>query len=388
MHCVNKTIMKKIIFINDLKYPQGDAGSIRVQNFATALQLIGEDVKVISHGNRIEYNNKIEYEYKNVPFTLFYNKNKFIDRISFIPKIIYWILKNKSDIKSVIGYGSSMPLVLSLKLICKVLNINFICDVTEWYSKEQFSNPFAITYIFKNILNKYILDKGVKIIAISYYLFDYFKNKGCNVVRIPIFCNLNDSKYITFRKKKHEKITFLYAGSPGKKDYLYNMLIGISQLEEEKLKNIRLIIAGINVYTLRTLIPEAAYEKIKNITEAKGRISHDEVISLYQISDFSLLLRDPQLRVSRAGFPSKVIESMSFKTPLICNYSSDLSHFLNKNNAIISKDYDPKSFREAIDYAVSLDSSEILKISENAFDTVQKSFCMESILNDLKNIIS
>lgn len=71
--------------------------------------------------------------------------------------------------------------------------------------------------------------------------------------------------------------------------------------------------------------------------EAYGRISRTEVLEDIKCLTFSILLREENLRYAKAGFPTKVVESLFCKTPVICNISSDLAKYLNdgENSMIV-----------------------------------------------------
>lgn len=375
--------MKKVVFINDLRFPSGDAGSIRVLNTAKAMRENGEEVLVVSHGERNSSIKKGNVE--GVDYILFNSTNRYVDIFSFVLKIIIWVVCNRKAIKAIVGYGSNTILVGILKMLCGLCKMTFVCDVVEWYSKEQFSSRYSFAYFQKNIQNKYILNKKVRIIAISSYLEKYYKEKGCKTVRIPIFFDVNVP---SIKKTEHNKLTFMYAGSPGKKDYLYNMLEGISLLCAEDKNKICFIIAGASEQQVKSNIPEDKFNRINDILTIKGRISREEVIDSFKNVDFAVLLRNPDLRVSKAGFPTKVVESMLYKTPMVCNYSSDLSKYLfDGNNSIICKDCTPDAFKDALLRCLQLKKHDIERLSENAYQTVKEKLSIDAVKKQLSYIL-
>jgi len=54
-------------------------------------------------------------------------------------------------------------------------------------------------------------------------------------------------------------------------------------------------------------------------------------MSVVRHADFSLLLRN-EARYSRAGFPTKFVESLAVGTPVIANLTSDLHRYLKEGD--------------------------------------------------------
>ena len=136
-------------------------------------------------------------------------------------------------------------------------------------------------------------------------------------------------------------------------------------------------------------IANDVYDYIKPYLQIKGRISREDVLNHLRESDFSVLLRDPNLKVSKAGFPSKVPESMCNGTPLICNYSSDLQDYLiDSVNALICKDYTPTAFKDTVLKALLLSSEEKKQIAINAYKTAEQHFNICSNREKFINILS
>jgi glycosyltransferase involved in cell wall biosynthesis len=66
-----------------------------------------------------------------------------------------------------------------------------------------------------------------------------------------------------------------------------------------------------------------------------------------------LLIRDENLRYAKAGFPTKIVESLACGTPPLCNYSSDLELYLeDKKNSIIANGHTSRDVYEAVKKAL------------------------------------
>lgn len=376
-------MIQNICLVNILKFPNGDAGSVRVLGFAKVLESLGYNTIVATLGRKDEIKKKSCYE--GIEYKSFRHKGKF-EKILFYPSLLFWLYKNKDKIDVIIGYASDLILTYILKSFCRIFKITLICDVVEWYSKSQFRYPYiSYNYIQKNILNKYVLNRSVRIIAISRYLEEYYKAKGCVTVRIPIFFELPNF----YKKTCRNRLSLIYAGSPGKKDFLYAMLQGLALLPLEKLEQVEFTIIGVSQDVVKQNIANDVYDYIKPYLQIKGRISREDVLNHLRESDFSVLLRDPNLKVSKAGFPSKVPESMCNGTPLICNYSSDLQDYLiDSVNALICKDYTPTAFKDTVLKALLLSSEEKKQIAINAYKTAEQHFNICSNREKFINILS
>ena len=376
--------MKSVLLVNSLRFPDGDAGAVRVYTFAKALKELGYNVEVITKGC-----GDGQVNYDGIPFKSFYS-NGIKAGVLFLKNIKNYLdsLINGKKIDFIIGYGSDLYLIIFLKYWCKRHSVTFICDVVEWYSKSQFKHPYINSiYLKKQILNKYVLSKNTRIIAISRYLETYYKNKGCLTVRIPI---LFYSRAATLREfHSGLKLSLVYAGSPGKKDYIYNIIKGLSLLSNEELRRIEFTVFGIQPGVLESNIDEQTFSKVKDILKIKGIQSRKTVIDAYSGCDFSVLLRDPSLRVSKAGFPSKVIECMGYGVPMICNLSSDLADFIvNGVTGIIVADNSACAFADAVRYALTLDIADKENIKKNAYLCVHDKFNIMSYAAGFKKILS
>ena len=79
------------------------------------------------------------------------------------------------------------------------------------------------------------------------------------------------------------------------------------------------------------------------------------MIDLIKDADFVPLLRPQIVRYAQAGFPTKVPESLSLGTPIICNLTSDLGDFIrDESEGIICRDYSIDAFVEALENALTL----------------------------------
>lgn len=379
--------MQSVIIITYSDYPNGSAGAIRYATFAETYSDMGYEVIVFSK-TKCDNNSRNQIE-------TFDSGNRYVRLLLYPFRILGRLkyFKSQKDISGVI-LGSDI-LALHAYIIqkwCRSNGINCIFDATEWYSKEQFKNWFtSFFYWDKHILNKYVLDKKSRVIAISSFLYDYFKRKGSVVVKIPIFYNKKVSINLPYKRSVFNgSIKIIYAGTHMLMDNIPMIIKAISLLPISIRSKIQFYIYGLTEAQLKEYISEDILEKVNKSLVIKGRRPNCEVIGSYQSADFSILLRDPSLRVNKAGFPSKVVESMRLGVPVICNYSSDLqSYIISGFNGVVVEYLDEFCVSNHLRKLLLLTKEEKLRMSENAVHTIESklsSNLFESELNAILNL--
>ena len=367
---------KRIVFLTTNKYPNGDAGAIRQHQMAKIFNSQGYDSFVIGYGDFTEK----EETFDGVKYISLRDKTssvigRLLSRLSFARRALSVI--NKMDDVGAVVLTDGFPDLFSRSI--KYANrkkIPLLHDSVEWYSPEEYKNgKFSVEYLMKDYTNRVAVKKPIKVIAISEYLEKYFSSKGLKTIRIPVIMDSDEKKPVL--KKNNKKLTFVYAGAPGKKDYIDIMLEGISQLSDDDKRNIEVHIFGITKQQLITIcgVDSSIISNLGECLYAHGRVPHDEATEWVKKADATILLRDEKLRYAQAGFPTKVVESMMYGTPVICNISSDLGKYLkNADNAYIVRSCDPNSFCSAIRAFLNTDLTQRIEINKNARDTAEKYF--------------
>lgn len=385
--------MRKAVIVTENSYPEGDAGAVRQHAFAKILKQLGYDVLVIGYGKN--FDNKI-CKYDGVNFISFRpNQENIISRIICRVKFgtkVYRYIKQHYNFLDVLMVVDIMPQSFKkIEKLKRIYNCVLIHDSVEWYSPEEFKNgKFNLAYIRKDYTNKKAINNLWNVIAISSFLEEYFKQRNNNVKRIPV---IMDIKKITPRLKcieNSEKFIFVYAGGPGKKDYLKEIIEGFSFLSLEQRKIVEVNIIGVNEDQLVKSCDVSIdlINSIKDCLKIYGRISRDETLELVKRADYSLLIRNESLRYSKAGFPTKIVESLACGTPPLCNLTSDLGLYLkNEENSIIALGHTSKDVYKAIIHAISItDINKRNFMRESARKLAEDSFHYSRYVSSLKEI--
>lgn len=380
--------MSLIVLITQERYPEGSAGAIRICNFANTLEKLGYRTLVIGLG----LETRGICRFSDIAYISLRNKSKLITYAQFALRTLYIIkkLRKKREIKAVVlgtEFGDTLAV---LRWYCNRTKIPLIKDVVEWYSGRQLSNgKLSFTYLSLNFENKYLINKKVRVIGISQYLYNYYRSKNIPSVRIPIYFNQD-----YFSGDKHtdpQHLSLLYAGNPGMKDLLSPVLQGIAMLSDDKLSKIRFTIIGIDEINLKKLsrLDEQTWNNIRNNLTISGRLPRKMILEHLKHSDFTVLLRPEHERYALAGFPTKVIESISAGTPVIMNLTSDMSmYFTNGVNCILSTGYDACSFRVALERALALSCIERENMCKNARNLAIEQFGSLSYAAQWQEIIN
>ncbi len=239
------------------------------------------------------------------------------------------VMEGYENITTVICYNYQAVALEKLRRFCRRSGIKILADCTEWYSSKNAGVLFWIVKGMDSFVRMRIIQKKLDgIIVISRYLQEYYRNN--NIVLVPPLVDLSEPKWQIEKNINKDYIQFIYAGSPNKTkerlDLVVNSIIRVS----EKIP-VRLLLIGVTKekflsmydYKDATLLDEK-----QDIISFMGRIDHKSVLGNVANSNYSIIIRDEN-RVTRAGFPTKFVESISCGTPVIANNNSDLNTYLD-----------------------------------------------------------
>lgn len=362
-----------VLMVVPSDFPNGDAGAVRDMAFANIFKALGYEVFLIGRGkNKKEgVTNEIHF------FSIYQPAQSSIDHLKrFIySKVAYMSLINQLNVQygqpSVIYVNDvSHSVIKKLRKVANKNSIPMLHDSTEWYSPCEFARgKLDKQYILKDNLNRRIIKRPIKVIAISSYLVEHFQNRGIQTVRIPVIMDVENTK---ISLNRNDKVKFIYAGSPANKDYLKEIVCGVTLLSDTMQKKMELHILGVNEDQVKSL---TKLQRLPVCVKTYGRVPREQVEDVMLKMDFSVLLRPEEERYAKAGFPTKSVEAMSHGVALLCNISSDLGMYLkDKENAVIVYGHDEQSFAYGIERALSLSREQVDEIKINARQLAEKEF--------------
>lgn len=247
--------------------------------------------------------------------------------------------------------------------------IKTIYSVCERYSildlRHQGREMFRSYADHLRVLNHYAPKAG-NVIAISKYFERYYREKNCNVIRIPTI--VDAETYPSDQERPEDKLRLAYAGTPGKKDYVAHVVRALDLLSPEEREAVVFHIYGVSPDDLRQKLklPEPLLRRLGGSLVAHGRIPCEEVPGVIKNADFTVLLR-PDNRRSKAGFPTKVGESMACGVPVLANLTSDLDEcIIDGQTGIVCRGAAPGACAEAIRRALRLSEGEKAAMRDKA----------------------
>lgn len=375
-----------VLMITPNKFPEGDAGAVRDGYFAKIYQELGYEIIHIGMNPKIQNG-----EWKAVRFYSLYEKNNGLinklknnrsygDRLNKIFDKIKRLYGNPSIIHI---YDIPEKGILWAVKKAKELNVPIVHDSVEWYSASQFSMGYlSYPYILKNRTNKKLIKKPISVIAISTYLEKYFKGKGLSTIRVPVIMDSND--YHAKVRIDDGRIHVVYAGSPYKKDYLAECINAFSNLPLDTQKRFDFHIFGVG----RDFVGKKCDGTISESITVHGRVPREEIIHYLENSDFSILLRPDNVRYTKAGFPTKVVEAMMNGCAMICNLTSDLGMYLEDGeNAVIVEECSAEAMGKALAKVAKMNNDQLESIKENARHTAEISFDYREFKEEIKTFI-
>lgn len=328
---------KYVLYIGNLPLPNKGASAQRVISNAKTIKVLGYKPIIVGFEDYSNTERRHEFIFQDIDFISFKppltKREWFVNLISIkhIIKIVEEIRCNGDEVNSIIAYNYPSIALNRLMNYLRKNSINCFCDCTEWHDVGKLNN-------IRNIVRKvdvffrmrYIHKRVDGLIVISSYLENYYKKEKKTILIPPLV----DMEYLPKNVEQYKQFTIAYCGSPFRKDKL-DLIVNLI------VKNIisaNLIIAGI---TKDQFISLYNYKKkIPNNIQFKGRVTHEESLLIMAKSHYTCFFRDNNKK-NNAGFPTKFVESIAVKTPVITNNTSDLIYWIDKLDAgIILKSLD------------------------------------------------
>jgi glycosyltransferase involved in cell wall biosynthesis len=222
--------------------------------------------------------------------------------------------------------SASWPFAPRLIRFCRRRWLPLVADVTERYGPGQFPRGLLDIrfYLFSFVFSAYFRRIRHMVVA-SRHLECYFRGKGCRTLRIPALVDCASIAYSG--EPEGGRLRLIYAGSPGRKDLVARALDGLLMLTDAELECVTFDLFGPSEEWLAAQFGGVVPGRLRNIVRAHGRVPSAEVSERLLKADFTVLLREDR-RFTRAGFPSKVAESLAHGLPLLANMTGDMGMYL------------------------------------------------------------
>lgn len=369
----SRTHLGTVLYIGGFELPDKNAAAQRVVGIGKSLSQIGYSVCFI---NSIRKGGKEPRKTEYFGFDVYeYQRENELDYLFGAKTILSKIKEIRPNI--IFAYNYPAFALEKVRKYCKQNNIRCYADATEWY--RAFGRNL-IYRVVKNIDTNYrmrVVHKRLDgIISISRYLFEYYKD-AVNTVIIPPIVDLGEEKWIPLDNKKCGPIEFVYAGVPSVQKEKLDLIVKAVESIPNRYSVVLNIVGVsknefISMYDWRVGLSE----RIK----FWGRIEHKRVLEFVKRADWSIILRDNNI-VVKAGFPTKLVESISCETPVIVNNFSNVIDYLDEKNSIVIEKFSD------IDGAVLEALTKKTNVERRVFDYHQYLDVLKQLLVDEELVI-
>lgn len=375
--------MKKILYIGQIAI-EGSASCTHVRNRARFFNNIGYEVYGLSECPKNECDKVEDTDFlKYVYMKPFHGKGK-VRGAGWIADQFLGIHTYNEIIRALKFISPDIIILYELNSIvveerirayCKKHNIRLIIEVTEWMEVENRKEIATRGIVWQKDIQKRYIDKRCgNIIAISEFLYEHYRNQGCNVIKLPPLVYDFADKDQIFRDRdvvKLHQVKLVFAGTTDFKDYLEPMLKAIRKINNNEIKII-FDVVGPSPDEIESML-ECSSPTQYGIN-CYGRLSHENTLSIVRKADFSVLMRENK-RYAKAGVSTKFVEAMSLAVPSICTAVGGTDAFVSDGvDGILIKDNSVHEVLDKLVQIVNMDSSKILQMKLNALNTAKQVF--------------
>lgn len=329
-----------IVYVGAFEFPAGNAAAQRALANALMLRDLGYRVVLMGLSRQMSGQPPRRADHADVPFDCWETAfpGGMLDwfrRITTIGEVRQVVGHYPSDqIAAVIAYD--YPAVAQTRLIrfCRSIGARAVAEVTEWYSVSRLVSPAALLRNIDRPLRMRVVNPRTDgLIVASRYLADFYRPKGPPVVVMPTLMS-DPSPTAGQASPDGAPKRLFFAGSgwdpavvretrEGPKDRL-DKVIEVLDAALTLGADFRLDAYGVDPGAYLEIMPGHGplLERLGDRVVFHGRQPRDVVRATLRDADFSIFLRKDSI-VSRAGFPTKLAESVHFGTPVITNDVGD-----------------------------------------------------------------
>lgn len=237
------------------------------------------------------------------------------------------VIEAEGGVDAVLCYNHPAAAMARLRRECHRQGRRILADCTEWYNVRAVSPLFKLVKGPDICLRMRVLQKRLDgLIVISRYLQRYYG--ACpHVVYLPPLVDTTDAKWRCEPKPRGPEVTFVYAGSPGRKDKLDEIVAAVTAAARQY--PCRLWVIGATREEFLRLNPQYNGASIPDCVAFLGRLPHVESLAYLKSADCSFIIRD-NTRTNNAGFPTKFVEAVTVGTDVIASDISDLREYRDR----------------------------------------------------------
>ena len=395
----------QVLYVGNFCFPNGDAGGLRVQRIGKALREAGYQVAFAGSETGREEDRQPDGGFRYQGFAYVPEKNQRTARWKFIdyhPQVILQNLMGTTTMRrlramdlsatgAIIAYHGSSLLLYRLQSFCRKRRIALLTDCTEWYDPWHLpGGPLGPICWDSEIRMRWMQPRIGRVIAISSFLEQDCRRRGCAVLRVPPLVDMEELAHHAAQPPRPEDgvLRLVYSGSPAKKDLLGNAIRGLHQVRAGGAA-VELHVVGAKSHVVAACLAKDArlLDELGNAVVCHGRVAQPEAMNLVAQADFSILLR-PNKRYAHAGFPTKLAESLSLGVPILTNLTSNIGEYVRDGReGIVLNDCSPEAFAAAVHRVLEMPHSQWLAMRHNARQRAEECFDYRRYVAPLKKFL-
>lgn len=389
---------KTIVYLGNFPYPSGSGVGNRVCQNARMLSELGYSVCIVASHEAAPAEGPLEATLKEADgFRVCFLRSaknmaqrfRYRNDLRRVNRLVD-TLDTAEGVAAIVFTGTKLALFADgVVRHCKKEGIPAIADSMDWL-KVQSGNPLFnlvkqldITYEMR-----FVNAKADGVIAVSSYLMDFYSGKGIPAVRIPPLFAQNGGGHVP---EPPSTARLLYAGTPFRPNALCKRPDAmkdridktVALLHQAKRRGADFIfhIYGIDKEEFFTAFPgrRDAVAQLGGSVVFHGRVAYEQVRAALKETDFTILLRDDN-RESRAGFPSKIAESINAGIPVITSNVGDHSLYVrNGKNGFLLEPDEELAVRQMLDI-LNTDGERRREMKNNCLK--EKAFSYQTYLHE------
>lgn len=379
-----KAVMSKgtVFYIGGFELPDRNAAALRVLANGKILRAIGYEVVFIGIDTSLSVNSRPQrsvhagFECWAVPYPR--GTAAWIKYLAGLKSILE-IIKAPREVKAVAAICYNYPAIASMRIqqACRHLGIKQLADATEWYDASGGSLIYrVIKYCDTTLRMHRVHRQSDGVITTSQYLTQFYQQRRKHTVELPTLFDGDRFRSPPLRENESAK-KFIYVGSPFDVGHVnrdrsnlkerLDTCIDLFYSLRQRGKDFRFDIYGIAQADYIRVFPEHAkkLDDMKNVVFFHGRKPNEEVLEHIGKSDFSIFFRD-RTRVTLAGFPSKLAESISAGTPVVSNKMVSLEVFAQSPGVVLTE---RGAELLAVERLIDMPSVEVDRLKRQAFES-------------------
>jgi glycosyltransferase involved in cell wall biosynthesis/peptidoglycan/xylan/chitin deacetylase (PgdA/CDA1 family) len=393
----------EIIYVGGFRFPDRDVAAARVRGIGVALRDAGYSVAFAGTEDSASPED-LQADGLACRDGLYYYPAKKIDSAKFarIRRGIYHYVTGSAvmdrlrylvsdSTRAIIVYNGTSLQLWRLMHFCRKRNIKLIADCTEWHDPgDVMFGPLGPNRWDTELRMRWLQPKIGSLIVISSYLERYYRERGCSVLRVPPLVDLQKPwwKPIPPLPREDSELHLLYAGAPTRKDLVPNALRAVIQLRAEKYP-IKVHLVGASRESLGFWLRQdpGFVDALGDAVVYHGRVSRIQAIELISMADFTMLLRKNK-RYAHAGFPTKLVESLSAGVPIITNVTSDIGEYVRDGReGILLDDFSPEAFAAGVRRIFQMPRSKWHEMRSDSRKRAEECFDYRGYVSKLKEFM-